>query len=305
MTENDNKNQRLGMGLNALFGMQKINQEDSNKSSNQNQSGAIEILINKIIPNINQPRKSFDTQEMMNLAESIKENGILQPILVQKIDEDKYEIITGERRFRAAKLLNLEFVPVIIKDFIKEKGFIASIIENIQRSDLTLIEEANAYLQLQSEFNLTQNEISHKVGKHRSHIANMLRIANLSDEIKNFIIEHDISIGIAKILAGRQDVLELLKLCIKKSLTVRQLEEYIKTLNNKQSNKTKNFSHSMNQEFLSKLKLIEDDFESKFNIKIRFIPKNENNSSNKDVCISFNNEEKLETLLRVLFNNNE
>ncbi|QED22939.1 ParB/RepB/Spo0J family partition protein [Candidatus Deianiraea vastatrix] len=281
-------NQKLGMGLDSLFGMQKIGQTPT---------GNIEIDVSYIQVNAKQPRKTFDTEEIMNLAESIRENGILQPILVRKINDNEYEVIAGERRLRAAKLLNMQKIPAIVKNLSEDKAFVASIIENIQRSNLSLIEEAESFLRLQNEFSLTQNEIAKQLGKHRSHVANMLRISNLDGEIKDFIEKNNISYGIIKVIAGRDDVFKLLKLCHQKALTVRQLESFIKKLDNESNNNEKaKINHS--QEDLLKLKSLQQEIMQKFDIKISF-SQNQQNKSNEDICLSYKN---IDTLIKFLEN---
>lgn len=188
------------------------------------------VDVEKIHPNKGQPRKIFKEKELMELSESIKENGVIQPILV--IEKDgAFEIVAGERRYRASRLAGLTKVPVIVKRATKKDVLVMSIIENVQRSDLNCVEEALAYFQLMNEFELTQEEVAKKVGKERSTIANFLRILKLPKDVIVSLQKDLLSFGHAKILVGVNDdemTKRLANEVITKGLSVRELEELAK-----------------------------------------------------------------------------
>ncbi|MCX5777010.1 MAG: ParB/RepB/Spo0J family partition protein [Candidatus Firestonebacteria bacterium] len=187
----------------------------------------IEIDINKIRPNKYQPRKEFDPVELASLMASIQEKGIIQPISVRKVGIDEYELISGERRFRASRELKKMTIPAIIRDVADEDMLELALIENIQRDDLNPIEEAAAYKRLQDEFGLTQEDVSKKVGKERSTVANMLRLLNLPLKIQEYVSRGTISVGHARVLLGIDEYDLQEKLCekaVKTGMSVRQIE---------------------------------------------------------------------------------
>lgn len=251
--ENQNK-KRLGRGVNSLFSQTPPATVDYSKTQNEakttvNQSSAVatqvtateidpeariwKIAIDKLIPGTYQPRKHFDKTALNELAESIKQNGLLQPITVRKRNGGGFEIIAGERRWRAAQIANLHEVPAIIKTISDKDALQLAIIENVQREDLDPIEEAESYQRLMDEFGFSQQEVAEKVGKERSSVANALRLINLPKELKEMLIEDMISVGHAKTLlsvADRNTQIKLAKNCIEKGLSVRALESEIKAL---------------------------------------------------------------------------
>jgi ParB family chromosome partitioning protein len=164
---------------------------------------------------------------LKSLAESIKKNGVLQPLLVRAIDDNKYEIIAGERRYRASKLAGLSTVPVVIKNFNDNQAIEIALIENLQREDLSSIEEALGYKKMMDEFGYTQEQIGKAVDKSRSHIANLLRLLNLPDVIKQMLENEDISMGHARALLSAEEPEELAKIIMSKQLSVRQTEKLV------------------------------------------------------------------------------
>ncbi len=217
-----------GRGVSALFGEENIEVE-SNNSSN----GFIEVSINKIDNNKEQPRKNFDDESLMELADSIKEVGILQPITVKEV-ENGYEIIAGERRWRAARMAGLTTVPVIVKKYSDLEALEASLIENLQRVDLNPLEEALTYKKLSTEFNLSQEEIASRVGKSRAVVANAMRLLNLDSRVQDFVREGRLSNGHARALLGINDgnlQYEAAEKVIEEMLSVRQTEELVKEMN--------------------------------------------------------------------------
>ena len=194
-----------------------------------------EIPIKDIIANENQPRRAFDEIKLDELAESMKQHGVLQPIILRKKGE-QYELVAGERRWRAASKIGIKKIPAIIKEFSDAEVMEIALIENLQREDLNPLEEATAYKTLMDEFGLTQEELSKRVGKSRSKIANTVRLLNLEDEIQQLINEDFITAGHARALLGLQNKDERIKLARKISddnLSVRQTEEIIKLYSQK------------------------------------------------------------------------
>lgn len=192
------------------------------------------MKVSDIEPNRDQPRKKFDKESLEELAESIKQFGIIQPIVVQKKD-DYYEIIAGERRWRAAKLAKVKEVPVIIKEYTKQEVMEIALIENIQRKDLNPIEEALAYKSLIDECHLKQEELAKRVSKSRTAIANSLRLLKLTDEVQEMLISEELSMGHARALLGldQEDLqLEAAKNVVEKGLSVRDTEKLVKSILN-------------------------------------------------------------------------
>ena len=192
--------------------------------------GILEIEIGQIIPNKYQPRKEFNTEKLNDLIASIKEKGVIQPISVRKIGENQYELIAGERRFRATKEAGFLKIPAIVKTVDDEDMLELALIENIQRDDLNPIEEAQAYRRLITEFNLTHDDLSKKVGKERSTITNILRLLNLSGKIQGYVSRETISMGHARVLLGLESPNLQDSICenvIKKGLSVRQAESLV------------------------------------------------------------------------------
>lgn len=191
----------------------------------------LRVNIAYVEPNRNQPRKDFKEEELQELAESVRQYGIIQPILVKKIHNTQFEIIAGERRWRAAKLVGLKEVPVILKDFSDREAMEISIIENIQRMDLNPIEEAMGYKVLMDEYGLTQEEVASKVSKKRATIANALRLLKLDERVQKMTIDGLISAGHAKVLLtveNKEEQKSIADEVVLKSMSVRELERYLK-----------------------------------------------------------------------------
>ncbi len=212
-----NNKRGLGKGLGALI----------RENEQEVASGVVELKITELESNKNQPRRYFDDQALQELADSIKEHGIVQPIIVRKL-EDSYQIVAGERRWRAARIAGLKAVPVIIKDYTNTQVMEIALIENLQRQDLNSIEEAVAYKSLIEEHDMTQEQISERIGKSRSAIANTMRLLNLPEIIRKMIIEGKISAGHARALLAIEDKkrqLEIAQKIIDQQLNVRDVEK--------------------------------------------------------------------------------
>ena len=226
------KKKKLGKGLNSIFGEgldDVINSIDTPVVSN---SGTIELNVDEIRPNPYQPRKVFADDKINELAESIREHGVFQPIIVRK-SLAGYELIAGERRLRASKIAKMPTIPAIMVEFDDKKMMEVSLLENIQRENLTAIEEAEAYDNLIEKLGYTQEELAERIGKSRPHISNMLRLLKLPFEIREMIAKEQLSFGHARCLVTLEDqdqAIEIAKTCIKEGWSVRQLEKYLKKL---------------------------------------------------------------------------
>ena len=229
----------LGKGLDSLIpnavGESKIKKEESMNQNKSEEAVKPETLvkITMVEPNREQPRKNFDEDALMELADSIKQFGLLQPILVQD-RKDHYEIIAGERRWRAAKLAGLKEVPVIIKNLSEQEIVEISLIENIQRENLNPIEEAQAYKRLLNEFNLKQDEVAERVSKSRTAVTNSMRLLKLCDEVQQMVINEMITTGHARALLAIEDAEQQYSIAQKifdEKLSVREVEKLVKNLN--------------------------------------------------------------------------
>ena len=223
------KNSGLGRGLDAIFLENTLEKEDNNK-----ENGISLLKLSLIDPKSDQPRKHFDKNALEELADSILQNGLLQPILVREYGLGRYQIIAGERRFRASKIAGLSEIPAIILDKDDRKAAEIALIENIQREDLNPIEEAMAFKALSDEYGLTQEELSVKVGKSRSAIANSTRLLDLPEEVLTLVASGELSAGHGRTLLGlknRENMLTLAEKVIVADLSVRQLEEEVKRAN--------------------------------------------------------------------------
>lgn len=277
----------LGRGLGSLFGdyenyeLEKDEKQPENnkenkqtkKSASNNDAdianGVLEIEIGLIDRNEEQPRKNFDEKALKELAQSIKQHGIIQPLILQK-SGDRYQIVAGERRFRAARLAGLKKVPAIIKEYTEQEMSEISIIENLQREDLNPIESAKAIARLIEQFNLTQEVVADKIGKSRPAVANTLRLLTLPEEIIKYIEAGKLSAGHARTLLAVEDkkkMLELANLAISKKLSVRDLELLVRKLNKptkdtikqQQSLELKDFANNLNRIFSTKVSIIGND----------------------------------------------
>ena len=240
----------LGKGLDSLIPMGSVSSEkkadskEENKESKDGKATETIVKITQVEPNREQPRKNFDEDALQELADSIKQFGLLQPILVQD-RKTHYEIIAGERRWRAAKLAGLKEVPVIIRDYTDQEIVEISLIENIQREDLNPIEEAQAYKRLLTEFNLKQDEVAERVSKSRTAVTNSMRLLKLCDEVQQMIIDDMLSTGHARALISIEDPEQQYMIAQKifdEKLSVREVEKLVKDLNKpekpkKESNK--------------------------------------------------------------------
>ena len=286
----ETKKRALGRGLEQLFNTENLdidNFEQKIYEDVRNES-IVELDIEELRPNPYQPRRVFDEQALNELADSIKEHGVFQPIIVKKSIKG-YEIIAGERRFRASKLAGKKTIPAIIRDFTDEQMMEIALLENLQREDLTVIEEATAYQKMISALNLTQDELAVKVGKSRSHITNILGLLRLPESVQRMILNHELTMGHARVLSklsDEQKIKEMANKIVADNLTVRATEDILEAPTYSRVNKIVRNSTP------SEYKYVEDLMREKLDSKVKI-------KDNK-VIISFINNADLNRILSVL-----
>jgi ParB family chromosome partitioning protein len=288
----------LGRGLAALISSGRNVEEVLKKEiplepQSTQEKGVLYVETSKLVPNRFQPRMDFDSSRLSELAESIKEKGVVAPILARRV-QDKYEIIAGERRFRAAQQLKLERVPVVIRNVNDQEALVLSIVENIQRQELNPIEEAYAFARLIKEFTLTQEDIAKAVSKDRSTVSNILRLLNLPVEIQKAISSGKLSFGHGKALLSIESIpqqIKLTQLVLSKSLSVRELENYILT-NRTASLKTRRVPKTKDPYTVD----LENQLQQVFGTKVRiFVFKKRGR-----IQIEYYNEQDRERILKIL-----
>ena len=240
------KKKGLGKGLDSLIPDNKSIKSiqpakvSAPKKEEKIKDGVLMMKTNEVEPNREQPRKNFDEDALLELADSIKQFGVLQPLLVRK-RKDYYEIIAGERRWRAAKMAGVKEVPVIIKEYTDQEILEIGLIENIQREDLNAIEEAQAYHTMMEKLHLTQNELANRIGKSRTHITNTLRLLNLPEKIQEYVLDGSLSMGHARALItlDKEKALKIAKRVIDEKLSVRDVENIVKGFELQEARKNK------------------------------------------------------------------
>lgn len=278
----------LGQGLSALIS------DDLEEEIRESKKGIETISLIKIEPNREQPRKLFDEDALEELADSIKKYGVIQPLVVTN-KGDYYEIIAGERRWRAAKIAGLKEVPVIVKEYTSQEVLEVSLIENIQREDLNSIEEAKAYQRLINEFDLKQDQIAEKVSKSRSAIANTLRLLNLDERIQQMIIDEMISSGHARCLLAVEDKETQYNIANKvfdEKLSVRETERLIK-----ETTKKNKVLKQKNNELDPVFKNIEDKIKEILGTKVKI---NRKNKKTGKIEIEYYSDKELERIVELL-----
>ncbi|MGO4347704.1 ParB/RepB/Spo0J family partition protein [Paenibacillus sp. MCAF9] len=276
---------RLGRGLDALIPSLSVNDDDK----------VIEITLSQLRPNPYQPRKTFDQDSIKELAESIKQHGIIQPIIVRTVLKG-YEIIAGERRFRASQYCGNATIPAVVRSFTDQQVMEIALIENLQREDLNAIEVAIAYQALIDKFKLTQEELSMKVGKSRSHIANFVRLLSLPTEIKDNVSRGTISMGHARALVGIKDdkvQKELADLTVSQEWSVRELEEAIQKLDSKQPEDTAKPSQKKRDPYIDHL---EESLRERFKTTVKIKQQKDKGK----IELQYYSKQDLERLLELL-----
>ena len=289
----------LGKGLDSLIPMGSSSEkkvENNKEETKDSKATETTVKITQVEPNREQPRKNFDEDALQELADSIKQFGLLQPILVQD-RKTHYEIIAGERRWRAAKLAGLKEVPVIIRDYTDQEIVEISLIENIQREDLNPIEEAQAYKRLLTEFNLKQDEVAERVSKSRTAVTNSMRLLKLCDEVQQMIIDDMLSTGHARALISIEDPEQQYTIAQKifdEKLSVRDVEKLVKNLNKPEKPKKENKEDKS-------LDIIYQDIEEKLkqSLGTKVEISSKGNGSGK-VEIEFYNHDDLDRIIELL-----
>lgn len=282
------KKKGLGRGLDLLIDQADVLGIDGTETVEQ-------IEIEDIVANPYQPRKFFDEAALDELAASIKENGVFQPIIIRS-SVIGYELIAGERRLRASKLAGLTTIPAIVKAYTDEQMMELALIENIQREDLSVIEEAKSYQQIIEHFNYTQQELAQKVGKSRSHVTNILRLLNLDERVQALVNQKIVSMGHVKVLVtldSKDEQLAIVEQIIEENLTVRQTEELASALKNPhKASKVKASSKSDEKKELNAYARLERILREKLGTKVKIYGK-----ETGIIEISFASEDDLERLL--------
>lgn len=289
----------LGKGLDSLIPKSVLKEEPIKEKKEKVAAADLEVRISLIEPNKEQPRKNFDEKSLAELAESIKLHGIIQPLVVIK-KEEHYEIVTGERRWRAAKLAGLKSVPVVVKNLTEQEITEISLIENIQREDLNPVEEAMAYQRLIKEFGLKQEEVAKRVSKSRTAVTNTIRLLKLDEAVLGMLAEGQISSGHARTLLGLErpdEQYDLALRIIEEGLSVRDTEELVRLINEPVENKQSTDDQPV-EVIEEKIKLIYEDYENQLKklmgTKVRI--KNKKNDKGK-IEIEYYSMDELERLL--------
>ncbi|WP_046212380.1 ParB/RepB/Spo0J family partition protein [Paenibacillus wulumuqiensis] len=278
---------RLGKGLDALIPSLSVSEDDK----------VIEIPLKELRPNPFQPRKAFDDDNIQELADSIAQHGVIQPIIVRKVLKG-YEIIAGERRFRASQVAGKKSIPAVVRSFTDQQVMEIALIENLQRENLNAMEIATAYQALMEEFKLTQEDLSARVGKSRSHIANFLRLLSLPEAVKDYVSRGTLSMGHARALVGikKEDIILLLaQRAIEEGWSVRQLEEAVQNLENKRKDNEKDKDKKADPYLVDVEQTLQNRFQT--TVKIR------NSSKDKGkIELNYYSRQELERLLEMLNN---
>jgi len=282
----------LGRGLSAL--MADIDRDTKITSNTVSNTSSNMLPIEKVIANPNQPRQDFNKEDLEDLTQSIASRGIIQPIIVRvsKENNDLYQIVAGERRWRAAQKAQLHEVPVVVRDFTDEELLEVAIIENVQRSNLNPVEEALAYKALIDNFNYTQEQVATGLGKSRSYIANLLRLLNLPEKVLKYVRVGSLSSGHARTLVGHKQALALANIMIEENMSVREAEIYVK-----QRLDRKNLNKKINRKDADTRALEADLFT---NIKMKVSIDHKEIKGSGKLIISYNDLDELEKLCSIL-----
>lgn len=288
----ETKKRALGRGLEELFNNENLDLDSMERQIYETASSEeiVEIDINELRANPYQPRKVFKDEALAELAESIKEHGVFQPIIVKKSIKG-YEIIAGERRFRASKMAGLSKIPAIVRSFTDEQMMEIALLENLQRENLSSIEEAQAYKSMIEKLFLTQEELAKKVGKSRSHITNILGLLRLPQEVQQMIAEEKISMGHARVLSkleSDEKIIEMAHQIVDNKMPVRDLESFANDNQLEKKIKINRKPTEQNNEF----KYVEDLFRDKLDTKVKI--------RNHKIEINFSNVADLNRILEVL-----
>jgi ParB family transcriptional regulator, chromosome partitioning protein len=286
----------LGRGLSALMADANLDKQPERNGARSSDRAADRLVpIEKLHPNPDQPRRDFSKEDLATLAASIREKGIIQPLIVRPVPNlpDEFQIVAGERRWRAAQLANLHEVPVLVRKLNDTEAIEIAIIENIQRADLNPVEEALAYRQLMDKFGHTQEKLAESLSKSRSHIANLIRLLNLPEEVLGYLRNGKLSAGHARALVPAEDPALLARQIISKGLSVRQAESLAKNPVNKAKSTNK-----INVEKDADTKALEQDLS--LNIGMKVTVDHNVKASNGTVTLAYNNLDQLDEICRIL-----
>ena len=294
----------LGKGLDSLIANKVGNTATAAPAApaSTDETGATIVSINKVEPNKGQPRKKFDEDALLELSESIKLYGVLQPLLVQKRD-GYFEIVAGERRWRAAKLAGLKEIPVIIKEFTEQEIMEISLIENIQREDLNPIEEALAYKKLLTEFNLKQDEVAERVSKSRTAVTNSIRLLKLDERVQQMVIDEMISTGHARTLIVIEDKEKQYAVAQKifdEKLSVRETEKLIKNMQNEKKNTDSSEKKKLDPKLEAVYRDLEEQMKRMLGTKVSINAKNEKSGKIEIEYFSADELDRIIDLLRTV-----
>lgn len=286
----ESKKRALGRGLEELFNTETLDLDTIEKTIYESATNEeiVEIPLSELRANPYQPRKNFDDESLRELADSIKEHGVFQPIIVKKSIKG-YEIIAGERRCRASKIAGKETIPAIVRSFTDEQMMEIALLENLQRENLSAIEEAIAYRSMIDSLNLTQEELAKKVGKSRSHITNILGLLRLPNEVRSMITNNELTMGHARTISkleSEEEMIKLAKQIVEEKLPVREVEKISPDMKKKVQIERKVSTTS------SEYKYVEDLLRDKLDTKVRI--------KDKKIEISFNNVNDLNRILEIL-----
>jgi ParB family chromosome partitioning protein len=285
------KRKGLGRGLDALLDAGHNDGISAKLDKNQANEGLLANLpVEFLIRGEYQPRRDMSPEALDELAESIKLHGVMQPIVVRKIENQKYEIIAGERRWRAAQIAGLDVVPALVKSVSDDAALAMSLIENVQREDLNAIEEAQALSRLQEEFDLTQQEVANAVSKSRSTVTNLIRLMSLEDEVRKLLEHGDLEMGHARALLSLNGKIQLeaARTAVTKNMNVRQIETYVRFLLQDKSSSTENYQHNPD------VKILEEKLSSTLGAQVAI----QHNAKGKGkIVLKYNNLEELDGIL--------
>lgn len=296
MSDKRVKPRGLGRGLSALMADVSVTEPKSDAGSPRRPD--MMIPIEKVFPNPDQPRRSFTPEQLEELSASIKEKGIIQPLIVRERPghDGQYEIVAGERRWRAAQMAQLHSIPVLVREFDDIEVLEVAIIENIQRADLNAVEEAAGYRQLMEKFGHTQEKLSEVLGKSRSYIANLVRLLNLPDEVQDYVRQGKLSAGHARALITVDDPISLARRVISGNLSVRETEKLAKGPKEPVSSAPKSTPRKIEKD--ADTRALEGDLSANLGMKVA-IDHNSGQESGK-ITISYNNLEQLDEVCRLL-----
>lgn len=293
MSDKKNKPRGLGRGLSAL--MADVNTEPTDSAPATARRADMMVPIEQLVANPNQPRRQFRQEDLDDLTNSIREKGVLQPLIVRQIADDKYEIVAGERRWRASQQAQLHEIPVLVRDYDDTEVLEVAIIENIQRADLNAVEEAAGYRQLMDSFGHTQEKLAEALGKSRSHIANLMRLLSLPEDVLALLRDGSLSAGHARALITAEKPSELAKAVVKGGLSVRATEALVKK---EQAGPATPKAKKANEEKDADTKALEGDLSASLGMKVALNHKP--GQEKGQLVVSYRDLEELDTLCRLL-----